>query len=120
MGLRKPSLAPSQNIGLTAATPVSDRDMVSWVQARAENIPGLNLGRFKAVTLAQYSHRTPDPNRQPYGDLLARTRFGPVPLLRVSQLASRSCCGQVAACHAPPSCPSPCSTPRSASCWTPC
>jgi SAM-dependent methyltransferase len=132
------------------ATPASAMDKVCWVQARAENIPALNLGRFQAVTLAQSFHWTdrdsvaeivydllvpsgsmllihheapsfgpglpskmgigepsgaaqgtahppvphevieqvlvgwlgrgkppPDPNREPYHDLLARTRFGP-------------------------------------------
>lgn len=133
-----------------AATPTTDRHKVAWVQARAENIPALDLGRFQAVTLAQSFHWTdqhsvaeivydslvpggsmllihheapsfgpgvpwtvgtgepggaperpahppiphevieqllvgwlgrgkppPDPNREPYRDLLARTRFGP-------------------------------------------
>ena len=41
-----------------AATPASARDKVRWIQARAENIPALNLGRFQAVTLAQSFHWT--------------------------------------------------------------
>ncbi len=133
-----------------AATPTPDRDKFSWIQARAESIPALNIGRFQAVTLGQSFHWTdkaavteivydslvpggsmllvhheapsfgpgvrstidpgeaggapqapphppiphevidlvlvrclghgkppPDPNWEPYRDLLARTRFGP-------------------------------------------
>jgi len=145
-------LDPEESMLMEArtATPASDRDKVRWVQARAENIPALNLGRFQAVTLAQSFHWTdkdavaeivydslvpggsmllihheapsfgpgtpstivtgepsgapqgpahppiphevieqmlvgwlgrgkppPDPNREAYNDLLARTRFGP-------------------------------------------
>ena len=48
----------SMLIEARAATPLSAQDKVRWVQARAENIPALNLGRFQAVTFGQSFHWT--------------------------------------------------------------
>src|SRR5215467_10357567 len=48
----------SMLIEARAATPFSARGKVRWVQARAENIPALNLGRFQAVTFGQSFHWT--------------------------------------------------------------
>ena len=53
-------LDPEENMlrEARAATAASDRNRVSWVQASAENIPALNIGRFQAVAFGQSFHWT--------------------------------------------------------------